>query len=804
MDYTYESKVANWSEDCVTLEDTAKTAIDGATTEEAGGFLAWSSDTSGNPILEPGIVVSARETEDPAVDGRWTPTVEGTYIFRRAIAATKDGEGKTTGYTYEYAGYYFVPGDATDDPNTPDVDETKGKYYKIVIGDDNFRAASEDTNTTPVSFVYDISVNSSKLGGTAAVGEDGVITGTPDIHYVLLNKVDNENVNFGYVSVADDNTYGADYLTVRFDNTSGDMEAATADLTAAQAALDAAREALANATKDTLGAKSKALTDAEVELRNAEGAYNSAKSRYDQTKADYDYAVALQAATTALKNAADARQSAENDRDTLYGELEAARDAVKTEATVEKTTFTTEMTTNTNNYAFDVLIPANVQALINGNGPAGQSDLSGAKQNMEAMRALWAQIQSLETAIKADYDALNAIKTDRNLADTTTSTDIEAMMQQLEADMADLQTAIASYKATYHSLTTSLAEASLTGLVDGTAANNMAVTNNTATMREKVEDYETKYDAYETYLANGYDTAENDWATAVSDYNTAVSTAKSNYETAVNRVQAEPNAFAYLQGEELGSRTLKNYNNQLVNTYTQLSGTPVGETASDDYTLYQGKTVATIESETTFQQLEGDTTTYPNTTSEPKQTLGALQTALGDASSGATKAKADAQTAYDEAKDALEADTGYAAFTAAQTDYLDAQAAVADAQAAVNAAATGSSIEIDVVLDAGVNAATDPTWTVDTSTVNTTAVDFYLNQVLDAGDTSPKLIDKVVMRDSVDSRDYKDLTFDLNVALKSAQVTYADDQRTYTTDAVVAPDFKMTPTVTDNEDVTWS
>ena len=61
------------------------------------------------------------------------------------------------------------------------------------------------------------------------------------------------------------------------------------------------------------------------------------------------------------------------------------------------------------------------------------------------------------------------------------------------------------------------------------------------------------------------------------------------------------------------------------------------------------------------------------------------------------------------------------------------------------------------------------------------------------------------MRKDVDSRDYKDLTFDLNVALDSAQVTYADNQRDITTDAVVDPTFNLNPTVTQaTKAVAWS
>ena len=728
LDYTYESKVANWSTDCVTLEDTAKTVIDGATTEEAGGFLAWTSVTEGTSgYIAPGTVVSARETEEPAVDGRWTPTAEGVYIFRRSYTPGKPQVGSggddpdyqaAVPEKYTYAGYYY---------------DGAGKYYKIVIGNDNFRAAVEDTSTTPVSFVYDISADDTDLGGTAVVGKDGIITGTPDIHYVLLNKVDNNDVNFGYVSVDSDNTYGADYLTVRFSNTSGDMEAATEELNAKKAALDAARDALTAATTDVLGDKSKTLTEKEVALRNAEGAYNSAKSRYDQTKADYVYAKALKDAADALKAAADARKTAEDTRTSNYSDLETKRDAVKEEATSEKGTFTTEMTANTTNYAFDVLIPEAVQNLINNNGPEGQSELTGAKQNMNTMRALWSEIKSLEEDIKADYKALEDIKTDRDLTDTTSDTDIETIMAKLEADMAKLQARIATYKATYQTLKNQLAEASLSGLVNGDTVNNMAVTNSTANMRSKVNDYKTSYTTYKTDLDGAYDTAVTTWNTAVTTYNNAVSTAKTAYETAIGQSQPEPNAFGYLQGTTLGSRTLKDYGNTLLSKYTRIhqgggdseDTDAVGETADTDYTKYAGGTVESIADEKDFEQLEADP-------SGAKQTLGTSSSTDGlwKAQSDKETAKTTANTDYTTAKTALEGETGYSDFAAKQTAYETALANLNTAQAAVDAAATGSSIEIDVVLDAGVNAASNPTWTVDTTTVNTTAVDFYLNKSL--------------------------------------------------------------------------
>lgn len=86
-------------------------------------------------------------------------------------------------------------------------------------------------------------------------------------------------------------------------------------------------------------------------------------------------------------------------------------------------------------------------------------------------------------------------------------------------------------------------------------------------------------------------------------------------------------------------------------------------------------------------------------------------------------------------------------------------------------------------------------------------VSFYLKHILDEGKTSEKLIDSVTL--SPDTQDvFKSFDFDLNVALDSAQITYADDQKTILTDAVQAPAFGATPVLTTPTDIntaiTWS
>lgn len=85
-------------------------------------------------------------------------------------------------------------------------------------------------------------------------------------------------------------------------------------------------------------------------------------------------------------------------------------------------------------------------------------------------------------------------------------------------------------------------------------------------------------------------------------------------------------------------------------------------------------------------------------------------------------------------------------------------------------------------------------------------VSFYLKHILDEGKTSEKLIDSVTL--SPDTQNvFKSFDFDLNVALDSAQITYADDQKTILTDAVQASAFGATPTLTTPTDIntaiTW-
>ena len=176
-----------------------------------------------------------------------------------------------------------------------------------------------------------------------------------------------------------------------------------------------------------------------------------------------------------------------------------------------------------------------------------------------------------------------------------------------------------------------------------------------------------------------------------------------------------------------------------------------------------------------------------------KQKLGDLKAKLTDAQGDVT----DAQTAFSAAQ---------AAKTAADQAVTTANTTLTNAQTALNAGVNdAAAIDIRVYLAED----WEDYWTMDPDTDATKNVDFYLDKILLAGETSNKLIDSVEMAPDMGARDYKDLTFDLNVGLDSVQVTYDADQRNYSTEAVNADDtFQLdvvTPTtIPDNTTtLTW-
>lgn len=751
LNYTYEGLTKDFvANDCLKLTPAAAAAIDGATTNEAGGFLAWCS----NPAVTVRGAINSARTGD-SVTNTWTPPANGDYIFRRSINTS----GATP--TYTYAGYHYE----------------NGEYYKIVVGTDAFRA---DFNAaTPATAEFDISVDSSKLGAGVTVGEEGVLGGAnPVIRYVKEIKVNNAVPKLTYHAEEGQNPA---YLVAEF---SQNMSDATSALATAQSDLEAAEKALLD--------DSKIIADAEVEYENAKGAYNSAKSRYDQTKADYDYAVALARATNDLYDAADDRMQVQINKEGALTDESTARTNVNSEAGTLASTYADilDLKADTATISYKMLVQdTGVEAKVN----AKASTLPNAKSNMDALSDKWTELKGYAGAIDS---ALTTLK------DTTVTADQSDMAYStLNTNLNKLLVALDAYNRLYANLKTSTAgESGLTELyVDTdttaisallTSSNNMRAdvdSDNPAGLAKKVAIYRTATDTYSGYsvATTGNDAvADAAWVAAVDAYNTAVGTAESNYTSAISAIQGELNDFEELQGTA-ASRTLTNHATNVVPAYSANNmGTEprLDTTTPPDYANYSS-TDSNGQLESKPRKSAGDEDgfePYNTTTKGIGATLGELKTKM-DTAYGAIDSK---KTAYDKAVE--------------DKAIHEANKTTAEAAVAAGQRNDKSYIKFIITLEKGMK------WTSDNA-INAYEARFYYNEVLEAGITSGKLIDKVKLDNGTTANDYKNLTFDLNVGLKSAQVTYADDQTTVKTDAVTPSDFNMTPAVqADNKTITWS
>lgn len=135
-------------------------------------------------------------------------------------------------------------------------------------------------------------------------------------------------------------------------------------------------------------------------------------------------------------------------------------------------------------------------------------------------------------------------------------------------------------------------------------------------------------------------------------------------------------------------------------------------------------------------------------------------------------------------------DTKLAAYNTALETYNTALAnynkAAAEYQAALG---NGNDLEIYIYLsDAVVTSTTEANkWQlmpIVSGADGDTIAHFYYTGILEASKSSEKLIDSVELSKDVTQDMYKSFDFDLNVHLDSAQITYADDQKTITATAV--------------------
>jgi len=347
-------------------------------------------------------------------------------------------------------------------------------------------------------------------------------------------------------------------------------------------------------------------------------------------------------------------------------------------------------------------------------------------------------------------------------------------------------------------------------------------TNDTG-LTKKVNVYDDAYNAYNNYTNGDVAAADTNWKNAVKTYNNKVGAARSAYDSAIKTKQDLPNQWKENTATDAPKLDANNYltDNSANDTIAGLAANNNGAnpkiSEDSDYITYA---VATRTEDSTTHEI---TTTYapidevvPESNNDNSKGFEQVVTDIPSnaasvlGGSDPTKLYVDqletlknnAQTTYDTLKGQLDGrslETEEAAVASALADYEAAERAY-------NTANTGSKLTLKVYLDENVDRnPADSTWTLNTDTDKTTAVEFYLNKILPGGATSDKLIDYVEMDSSVSASDYKYMTFDLNVGLDSAQITYAADQRTYTATAVNDnPAFALDATVANNEDVTWA
>ena len=177
-------------------------------------------------------------------------------------------------------------------------------------------------------------------------------------------------------------------------------------------------------------------------------------------------------------------------------------------------------------------------------------------------------------------------------------------------------------------------------------------------------------------------------------------------------------------------------------------------------------------------------------------------------------ATAIAQTAYDAADTAANDNNASTSvnLAAANAAVANARAQLDLASALYNDAVTEYNAAHDIIVN--INLANDVTeggtaekWQILPSTVADDEAVFYYTSILEGGETSAKLIESVTLDPSVTQDMYKYFDFDLNVALKSAQVTYADDNETILATATTS-ELGKTATLTDPTNIdtalTWN
>jgi len=333
-------------------------------------------------------------------------------------------------------------------------------------------------------------------------------------------------------------------------------------------------------------------------------------------------------------------------------------------------------------------------------------------------------------------------------------------------------------------------------------------------------------------LYGGTVDSPNDESTATADslkgkLNSATATATSAATAYTGSYTGASDAFKTEVGNWITTNSIAHtFDNLTVEEWKQFKTYAESQTSDAAHAYYAAaaaKAIAQKEYDDELTKLYGSTTIPASIDAA----TGGLAKTLNDANNAHTAASGNvttATTALGNEGDAAIADTAYGRLKKAQEEYdaaltayntakaasdaknvtkEEADALVTAAEANLAAAktaydeATNAStgvlsksdgvLKIYIKLSDNVTTATPTTnsqWQMlPTSVGSDNKATFYYTGILDAGETSSRLIESVQLGSDATQDMYKYFDFDLNVALKSAQITYADDQETILADA---------------------
>lgn len=669
-------------------EDIAEEAIDGATTMEAGSFLAW-TDTA-EPLGEK----SSARIED-GVENRWTPSAPGVYVFRRSIDNN----------TFSYSGYYY---------------DGNGKYYKIVLGDDTYPATVDGANR-----VYDVITEQENLGTGIEVDSEGkIISGTPDFSFVKEETKSNIDVTLAYEAAS---------------TAAGDAHPARLVASYKAAGSDAA------APDGHVYDSTATAARAEIDYLNAQGKNDIATKSYKLALADLAYASSLANASNDLIEAAKAQSeliNGTNGSDAKKTDADNARVSVNNAAIISGF--------DNNDLIYSAIVDPAVVAYADLNAN------SAVAANYTKMQNLWNQMYGANGVASEIETALGTLDS-AHLIEAATAEDEAAQAataltnaQTVKTKLAELKALMEQYKQAYADLDDSTATA--TGLTtapgDEVAARKGQIQTfidalPTAEADSLVTTAQSYKDAAEDYKAAAVTAGEATWSAAINAYNSALSGASDDYTAVLGELGAP-----FDEGSSYDHRIA------LADTYGLYAIAVLPDTAT--YTDYA----------TAFAK-ELPTDTLEVTAPDPDNNANLTGTPINDATKTVAQWKTTAGSTF-----------------------------AAEKNAELNSNSTPITIYINLAQDY------DAEWEFDTSTDGTTSADFYLKKILEASKTSEKLVDSVKLADTVTAGSYKDMTFDLNVGLESAQVTF-DENNNIKTDAITTWSKQATVNQSDKT-VSWN